>query len=96
MNTLNWREAREVRLAEALVPNPQSTSQLMQNMTHVRVAFDNGLVHIDPRHPGAQDLESGTTTYPVSVVAAASVKCILYDEPKEEEVPEVEQTVHVW
>jgi hypothetical protein len=94
MTTLNWRTAREAHLTEALIPNPNSTSQLMQNLTDVRVAFDGGLVHIDPRHPGAQDLDPGNPEFTVTVVSASSVHAIQYVEPKEEEVPEVEESLN--
>ncbi|MGW5352183.1 hypothetical protein ACWERV_16940 [Streptomyces sp. NPDC004031] len=93
MNTLNWRNAHEVRLTDALIPNPASTSQMQQNLSNVRVAFDAGLVHIDPRHPGAQDLDPGNDEFTVYVVAASAIRTISYQEPKRVVGPEVERSV---
>jgi hypothetical protein len=75
MATLNWRTVREVQLAEALIPNPNSMSQKLDRPTDVRVAFDGGLVHIDPRPQGRTDTEC-----PVYVVPVLALKVIQYKE----------------
>jgi hypothetical protein len=93
MNTLNWRNAREVHLTDPLIPNPASQSQRQQHLTEVRVAFDSGLVHIDPRHPGAQDLDAGNPNFNVYVIPATAVQTIIYEEPKEVPDPEIMDTI---
>lgn len=77
MTTLNWRTAHRVELTDNLIPTPNSPSELKWRLDNVQVAFDSGLVHIDPRPQGATDTE-----YPVYVVPASAVKVIRYQETK--------------
>lgn len=82
MDQLKWRTARKVELSEPLVPNPNSQSELLQRLTNVRVAFDSGLVHIDPREGDGQDFDRGNPEFEVHVVPATAVRTIVYMERK--------------
>lgn len=77
MSTLNWRTAQKVELTEPLIPLASSPSEPRSRLDNVQVAFDSGLVHIDPRPAGATDTE-----YPVYVVSASAVKVIQYQDRK--------------
>jgi hypothetical protein len=77
METLNWRTARDVQFNEPLIPNPDSPSQLLQALREVRVAFDSGLVHIDPRKGSEGE---GDDEFSIYVVPAAAVRMIHYRE----------------
>lgn len=77
MSTLNWRTARSIELVEPLIPNPSASHQKLDRLDEAQVAFDGGLVHIDPRPVGATDTE-----YPVYVVPASAVKVIQYQDRK--------------
>ncbi len=76
MSTLNWRTVAELRLTDRIVPNPNSTSELLADMYNVNVAIEGGLVHIDPRQQPADQRQE----YEVSVVPASSVEYIRYVE----------------
>lgn len=82
MDNLKWRTARKVELTDRLIPNPNSQSELLQRLANVRVAFDSGLVHIDPREVDAHDFDSGNPEFEVYVLPAASVLKIVYMEKK--------------
>jgi hypothetical protein len=77
-DNLKWRTVAELRLTDPIVPNPNSTSELLNRLNHVRVAVDNGLLHIDPR-PVNQPLAGGADTeYNVTVVPTSAVEYISY------------------
>lgn len=76
MSNLTWRTVAELRLTAALVPHPDSTSELLASLYNVNVAIEGGLVHIDPRQQPA-DLKQ---EYKVSVVPTSSVEYIQYIE----------------
>lgn len=82
MNQLEWRTARKVELVEPLIPNPNSQSELLRRLTDVRVAFDGGLVHIDPRGVDAHDFDRGNPEFEVYVVPASAVRTLTYREKK--------------
>jgi hypothetical protein len=78
MSTLNWRTVAELRLVDKVVPNPNSTSELLDRLDHVRVAVDNGLLHIDPRPVNGQAAGGADADYNVTVVPTSSVAYISY------------------
>lgn len=74
--TLNWRKARTVKLTTTLIPNPASSgATMLRELNNVRVAYEGGLIHIDPRQDDATDGE-----YPVYAVPPTSVELITYIE----------------
>jgi hypothetical protein len=78
MSNLNWRTVAELRLVDKVVPNPNSTSELLDRLDHVRVAVDNGLLHIDPRPVGQGDPGRAGEDYNVTVVPTSAVEYISY------------------
>ncbi|WNI19237.1 hypothetical protein [Actinacidiphila sp. ITFR-21] len=82
MTSLKWRVVREIELFEAVVPNPDSTAQLLPKFQNIRVAFDGALVHIDPRKVGAPDHDANDPEFHVYAVPASSVRVIHYVEKK--------------
>jgi hypothetical protein len=88
MTTLNWRKAIEVRLTDKIIPNPTSTSELLDLLGQVSIAVEAGFLHIDPR----KDADRGGYGIPedIYIVPAASVLYVKYVEPKEEEVSAVD------
>ncbi|MHA6765291.1 hypothetical protein [Streptacidiphilus sp. PAMC 29251] len=71
MTTLNWRNATEVRLSEALIPDPASPSGVLDILTGGRVAVDDGVLYIDPRQDPGPDPEAAA--YTVTAVPLAGV-----------------------
>lgn len=78
MSSLNWRTVTELRLAAAVVPNPNSSSDLLATLNNVNVAIDGGLLHIDPRQQPASQKEE----YAVTVVPTSTVEYIRYMEAR--------------
>jgi hypothetical protein len=78
MTELKWRTVAELRLVDKLVPDPNSTSVLMQRLNHVRVAVDNGLLHIDPRPVNQQPVGGQHAEYDITVVPTSAVEYISY------------------
>lgn len=77
MSKLEWRVARTVKLTSTLIPNPaNSGATLLSELTNARIAFDGGLVHIDPRLP--EDVVSATGEFPVYAFPPAAVHLITY------------------
>jgi hypothetical protein len=74
MSILNWRPVHEVRLREALVPDPAGTGTL-DVLTTGRLAIDEGVLYVDPR-PESTDPESGA--YIVTAVPMAGVIAFSY------------------
>lgn len=80
MSTLNWRTVAELRLVDKVVPNPNSTSELLDRLDHVRVAVDNGLLHIDPRPTNGPVPPDVKAEYTVTAVPTSAVEYIRYQE----------------
>lgn len=76
MSTLQWRTA-DVELADKLVPQPNAEHQLLDRLSNVRVAIDNGFLHIDPR-PNSAPAYPGNDTYTVQIVPAHLVRRVSY------------------
>ncbi|MCX5285953.1 hypothetical protein [Streptomyces sp. NBC_00198] len=80
MSTLNWRTA-DVRLTDKLIPNPSNESQLLNHLTQVRVAVDNGFLHIDPRRDGQATAYPDPDTFTAHIVPAHQVQLVTYKAP---------------
>lgn len=78
MSTLNWRRVREIHLTDKVIPNPNNASHLRDRLSEVRIALDNGFVHIDPRDLREPQLGSEVEVY---VVPASSVVTVAYRLP---------------
>ncbi|MCP2310902.1 MULTISPECIES: hypothetical protein [Kitasatospora] len=77
MSDLKWRAVSELRLAARLVPNPNSSSELLDRLNHVRVAIEGNLLHIDPRQRTGQEVDK-SEEYDVTVVPTSAVEYIRY------------------
>lgn len=88
MTSLTWRTARELRLTDKLIPNPNSTSELLDRLDNIRVALSAGWLHIDPRDAGNADRNPGDPEFDVFTVPASAVARIVFRETKERQ-PEV-------
>lgn len=77
-DTLQWRDATELRLTGKLIPNPSSTSDLLAHLSSIRVAIDGAFIHIDPRPTNGQVPVDTKAEYPVYVVPAAAVEVLTY------------------
>jgi hypothetical protein len=75
MTILTWRPVAEVRLREALIPDPAGTGTL-DTVTTGRLAVDDGVLHVDPRPIGRTDPEA--TAYVVTAVPLAGVISFSY------------------
>lgn len=82
MTTLNWRTARELRLTDRLIPDPNNTSEMLARFNGVQVALEAGWLHIDPRRVGEPDRNVGDPEFDVFTVPASSVERILFREAK--------------
>jgi hypothetical protein len=80
MDKLNWRTVAELKLTSPAVPNPDSTSDLLQNLNSVRVAIADGLVHIDPRPTNGPVPPDVKAEYTVTAVPTSAVEYIRYQE----------------
>ena len=76
MSTLHWRTA-DVELTDKLVPNPNAEHQLLDRLSNVRVAIEDGFLHIDPR-PNGEPVYPGQDTYTVQLIPAHLVRRISY------------------
>lgn len=76
-NPLNWRTATNVVLNEELIPNPNAEHVLLDRLHNVRIALDNGFLHIDPRQPSERDAAKGQE-FTATVVPAAVVHTVTY------------------
>lgn len=47
--SLKWRRAVSVEFVKPLTPGPNHTGPPVTSLSDVRIAFDNGFVHIDCR-----------------------------------------------
>ncbi|MEU6233810.1 hypothetical protein [Kitasatospora sp. NPDC047058] len=74
---LQWIDCAQVRLTSKLIPSPSYGSHLIDQLANVRVAFDNGFVHIDTRFSSTAPLDPNGE-YTVLVVPAAAVESISY------------------
>lgn len=79
-STLTWRQVDELRLTGKLIPNPNSTSELLQTLSGVRVAVEGAMLHVDPRSTSAGSRPSTQPEYDVYVVPVAVVEYIKYRE----------------
>lgn len=79
MTTLNWREASEVQLTSKIVPDPNAQHNRLQQLRNVRVAVEDGFLHIDPQQIGAPDTGAASDVY---IVPAASVEYVRYPAPE--------------
>ena len=77
-DTLQWRDADELRLHAPVIPQPTNPSQTTNALSSVRVAFDNGFIHIDPRPTNGQASVDKKAEYPVYVVPASAVEVLTY------------------
>ena len=75
MTILNWRPIAEVRLREALIPDPVGTGAL-DTVSQGRLAVHNGLLYVDPRPVGREDPEA--SAYVVTAVPLAGVIAFSY------------------
>ncbi|MEU6496424.1 hypothetical protein ABZ890_39610 [Streptomyces sp. NPDC046984] len=75
MSELNWRTA-DITLREALVPDPNSPSNLMTSVRQARVAIEGSFLHIDPQ--GGEEAYPNQGEWKVTIVPAVSVKAIEY------------------
>lgn len=82
MTNLTWRIAQTITLTDARVPDPNAPAQNLTELRNVRVAFDNGFVHIDPRSTTQPDHDAGDSEYSVYVIPAAVVHVVHYRQPK--------------
>ena len=77
-DTLQWRNATTLRLTDKLIPNPDSTSELLDQLNNVLVAIDGSFLHIDPRRTNGQVPVDKKAEHPVYVVPAGKVELIGY------------------
>ncbi|MFG3051856.1 hypothetical protein ACGFZP_13025 [Kitasatospora sp. NPDC048239] len=74
-NSLQWIRGVELRLKDKLIPSPGHQSLLLDQLANVRVAFDNGFVHVDTRSsstvPPDPSGEYTVFVFPASVVESA-------------------------
>lgn len=75
MTNLNWRSIADVRLREALIPDPAGTGTL-DRLTNGRLALDRGVLYIDPRP--MDNLNPETDDYVVTAVPLAGVISFSY------------------
>ncbi|MFB6889431.1 hypothetical protein ACFCX4_08985 [Kitasatospora sp. NPDC056327] len=77
-NNLTWIEADELRLTSNLIPNPTNQSQLLNQLSSIRIALDNGFVHIDPRPTNGTVPVDRKAEYEVLVVPASAIESVRY------------------
>lgn len=90
--SLTWRTA-DLTLADKLIPNPNSESQLLDRLSNVRVAVDAGFLHIDAR-PNGQPAYPGQTEYAVHIVPAHLVRTVVYKAHAAQEPEPIEVQVY--
>jgi hypothetical protein len=76
-NSLQWIDGVELRLKDKLIPSPGHQSFLLDQLANVRVAFDNGFVHVDTRSSSTVP-PNPSGEYTVFVFPAAEVESISY------------------
>ncbi|MCX4792535.1 hypothetical protein OG369_42940 [Streptomyces sp. NBC_01221] len=78
---LTWRSVNTLVLAERLIPDPNASHNLLDQLRNVRVAIEGSFLHVDPRQP--QDMEAGGgQEFDVHVVPASAVKTVTYRDVK--------------
>ncbi|MGI5485076.1 hypothetical protein [Streptomyces lavendofoliae] len=80
MSTLNWRTAAALELTDELIPDPDDEGRLLRSLQAVRVAIEGSFVHVDPRQPSAVKQQRSRTSYVITVVPAAAVRYLRYQE----------------
>ena len=76
MTDLIWRPITEVRLREALIPDPAGTGSL-DTISVGRLALDQGVLYIDPRPDSGA--EQQPAPYTVTAVPLAGVIAFSYE-----------------